>query len=429
MFDWKGKKLLLLGATRLFVEIVEVAQRNGAHVTVIDNIENSPAKKIANESYLLSVADIDKVVDFIKEKNIDGVFTSFNDSLLDFYIKICKKANLPCLVDEIQARLTSDKAFFKYICRQYNVPTIPEFKISDKMTYPVLVKPVDSSGSRGITTCYNDEELEKAKTYALEYSKQKKIIIEKFMDCEEITISYTFHDGDILLTSIHDRFFNEEQVGVTKVPNCYIYPSKYLEKYIESDANKNMINMLHGLGFKNGKIFLQAFADDKGFYIYEPGVRLNGCKIYNVINEMCNYNELERMINFSLTGSMGTPLLSECAEPRFKRYATTLSYLVNPGTIGKIEGLEQINNLEGVIHSTLWHNVGDTIPESYKGTLLQTILRVSYAADKLSDLIETIQKSNDTLKVFNEKGENLLLTPYNPCELKEIYSEETIYAK
>lgn len=428
MFDWKGKKLLLLGATRLFVEIVEVAQKNGAHVTVIDNIENSPAKKFADESYLLSVADIDKVVDLIKEKNIDGVFTSFNDSLLNFYIKICQKANLPCLVNETQAKLTSDKAFFKDMCRQYSVPTIPEFKTSDKITFPALVKPVDSSGSRGITTCYNNEELEKAKTHALEYSKQKKFIIEKFMDCEEITISYTFQDGDVLLTSIHDRFFNTEQKNTTKVPYCYIYPSKYLERYINSDANKSMINMLKALGFKNGKIFLQAFADDQNFYIYEPGARLNGCKIYNVINEMYNYNELERMINFSLTGSMGKPILAEHAEPRFKRYATTLSYLVKPGTIGKIEGLNEINNLKGIIHSTLWHNVGDTIPESYKGTLLQTILRVSYAADKLSELIEIITKSNELLKVFNDKGENMLLTPYNPIELKKIYNEETPYA-
>lgn len=428
MFNWKNKKLLILGATNLLIEAVQLAKANEAYVIAMDYLENSPAKKYADEAQLISISDISKVVEFIKARKIDGVFTSFADSILPYYVEIANQANLPCFLTKEQVLFSNDKSFFKDTCKKFNVPVIPEFSDYSKLDFPILVKPVDSSGSRGISTCNNYEEFEKSKNFALEYSKQKKIIVEKFMNCEEITISYTFQDGEIYLTSMHDRFFSTEQKNITKVPNCYIYPSKYLDKYIET-ANERVIDMLKALDFKNGKIFLQAFADENGFYIYEAGVRLNGCKIYNVINNHCGYNELERMINYALTGAMGKPNLSECANPKFNKYSTTLSYLVKPGVIGKIEGLDKIKNIEGYIHSTLWHNVGETIPESYKGTLSQTVLRVSYSANKLSKLIKIIKQANEAFKVQDENNNNMLLKPYEPAELANIYSEETIYAK
>ena len=201
-----------------------------------------------------------------------------------------------------------------------------------------------------------------------------------------------------------------------------------MDRYIK-EVNDNVIEMLKGLNFKNGKIWFQCFVDEKGFYIYEPGIRLNGCKIYNVINKMCDYNELERMINYSLTGSMGEPHLSECANPCFKDYAVTLSYLVKPGVVGKMEGLDEVDSLPETIHSTLWHNEGDTIEKSFVGTLAQTILRISLSSHTLSGLIAAIDKVNKTFKVMDSDGNNMLLTPYQPEELKNIYKEEIVYAK
>ena len=427
MYNWNGKKLLILGATQLCIEIVKLAKANGAYVYVVDYYENSPAKKYADESYLLSVTDIDAVVKFINLHKIDAVFTSFTDSILPHYVEICKQTNMPCLLNEEQVKLANNKELFKNTCKKYNVPTIPEFSEYSNLEFPILVKPIDSSGSRGISICNNYNEFELAKKHALTYSKQNKFIVEKFMDCDEITISYTFQDGEIFLTSIHDRYFNQEQKGKTKVPNCYIYPSKYLQRYI-NEVNDNVINMIKSLGFKNGKIWFQAFVDENGFYIYEPGLRLNGCKIYNVIAEQCGYNELERMLNYAITGTMGNPHLRNCENPKFKKYSATLSYLVKSGKIGKFYGLEKLNSINGAIHWTLWHNEGDTIEEACKGTLLQTILRISLSSPTLSELISSIEQVNNIFKVEDNMGNNMLLTPYNPSNLKTIYAERTPYA-
>ena len=150
-YNLKGKRLLILGGMRISCEIVRTARRMGVYTLVADynTIENSPGKQIADEAVDLSVIDVDAVVNYVKNNNIDGVFVGFNDMLLPYYAEICEKAGLPCYGTKEQFDTLIAKDQYKALCRQFGVPTIPEYSIDDEnIKYPVLVKPVDSSGSR-----------------------------------------------------------------------------------------------------------------------------------------------------------------------------------------------------------------------------------------------------------------------------------------
>ena len=163
--ELKGKRLLVLGGMRISCEIVEKAQAMGIYTLVADynTIEDSPGKQIADEAVDLSVIDVDAVVNYVKKNNIDGVFVGFNDMLLPYYAEICEKAGLPCYGTKEQFDTLISKDKYKALCRQFGVPTIPEYDLNDSsIEYPVLVKPVDNSGSRGITICNNRQELEDA---------------------------------------------------------------------------------------------------------------------------------------------------------------------------------------------------------------------------------------------------------------------------
>ncbi|MBR2954892.1 MAG: hypothetical protein IKC21_01860, partial [Ruminococcus sp.] len=98
----KDKRLLFLGSTPNIAGMVKTAKEMGVYVLVTDNksLENAPAKQIADEYADISLADIDKVVDYIKEKNVDGVLTGFSDSYLAYYEEICEKSGLPCYGDK-----------------------------------------------------------------------------------------------------------------------------------------------------------------------------------------------------------------------------------------------------------------------------------------------------------------------------------------
>ena len=97
----------------------------------------------------------------------------------------------------------------------------------EKIEFPVIVKPVDSSGSRGISVCRNKEELKRAGLKALRYSASKRLIIEQYIEGDEITVNYIIENGTAMLTSIHDRYFNTEQEGDDKNArmSTFIHPN------------------------------------------------------------------------------------------------------------------------------------------------------------------------------------------------------------
>ena len=173
----RGKRLLILGGMRISCEIVRKAKAMGIYTLVADynKIEDSPGKQIADEAVDLSVVDVDAVVEYVKKNAVDGVFVGFNDMLLPYYAEICQRAGLPCYGTREQFETLIAKDHYKALCRQFGVPTIPEYDINDEhIKYPVLVKPVDSSGSRGITICHNRQELDEAVAIGRKASKTGK---------------------------------------------------------------------------------------------------------------------------------------------------------------------------------------------------------------------------------------------------------------
>jgi len=165
--DLRGKKLLILGGTLLSCEIIKQAKKQGAFIVVTDYLEDSPGKKIADKSFLISTTDVEAVVDLIRNEKIDGVLTGFIDLLLPYYVEICEKANIPCYATKEQIDITTNKTKFKELCRSFDVPVVEEYDIKYPFTkgdikhleYPVLIKPVDNSGARGVFICKNCDEL------------------------------------------------------------------------------------------------------------------------------------------------------------------------------------------------------------------------------------------------------------------------------
>src|SRR5690606_15402467 len=121
-----GKRLLILGGSRISCEIVEKAKSMGIYTIVTDWYpkENSPAKLVADKAYQLSIADIEAMVKLIKDEQIDGVITGYTDSALSHYAKICQAAGLPCYGTFEQFEALTDKSIYKKICKEYGVPVI-----------------------------------------------------------------------------------------------------------------------------------------------------------------------------------------------------------------------------------------------------------------------------------------------------------------
>ena len=201
----KGKRLLVMGGTQLSCEIIRKAQEMGIFVAVADynNVEDSPGKKIADQSFLVSTIDVDAMVDLICREKFDGIITGFVDMLLPYYAEICERTGLPAYGTKEQFEVYINKAKYKELCRKFNVPTVEEYKVeldnfditTAGINYPVMVKPADSSGSRGITVCYCKNELKAALEKAYSYSQSNSVLVEQYLTGKEISIFWIFKDG------------------------------------------------------------------------------------------------------------------------------------------------------------------------------------------------------------------------------------------
>lgn len=410
--DLKGKRLLILGGMRISCEIVRKAQDMGIYTLVADynKIEDSPGKQIADEAVDLSVTDVDAVVAYVKENRIDGVFVGFNDMLLPYYAEICEKTGLPCYGTKEQFEILIAKDRYKALCRQFGVPTIPEYDIDDEqIRYPVLVKPVDSSGSRGITICYDSKQLIDAVEIGKKASKTKKVLIERYMDGREVTVFWTFQNGNYYLSALANRHVKQNQGSdVIPLPVGYTFPSIYLAKY-RADVEENCKRMFRHLGIKDGMMFMQCKVENGTCYLYDLGFRPTGSLEYKILNRVCGYDPLEMMILFALTGKMGEESIVDKVKPMFATPAFNVSCLCAPGTIKEIQGVEEVKGFPEVEDVVIAHYPGDTITEQMKGLLAQITIRVLGSVRKKEDLLPVMQRINGTIHVISEEGMELLL--------------------
>ena len=150
--DFTGKRLLILAGAGVHNKVVLAAKEMGIYTIVTDNIANSPAKKIADESWMYSITDIDAIVERCKTEPVDGVVNFCIDPGQKPYLQICTSLGLPCYANADQLAIFTDKRRFKEYCAAHNVDVIPEYTIEDiqngKAEYPVFIKPTDSRGSR-----------------------------------------------------------------------------------------------------------------------------------------------------------------------------------------------------------------------------------------------------------------------------------------
>lgn len=410
--DLKGKRLLILGGMRISCEIVRKAREMGIYTLVADynTIEDSPGKQIADEAVDLSVIDVNAVVEYIKTHDIDGVFVGFNDMLLPFYAEICEKTGLPCYGTKEQFEILIAKDKYKALCRQFGVPTIPEYDINDaNIKYPVLVKPVDSSGSRGITICHNRQELETAVTAGKKASKAGKVLIERYMNGREVTVFWTFQNGNYYLSALANRHVKHNQgQDVIPLPVGYTFPSVFLPKY-RTEVEENCKSMFRHLGLKDGMMFMQCKVEDGTCYVYDIGYRLTGSLEYKILERVCGYNPLEMMICHALTGKMGNDSIADKAMPEFKTPAFNVSCLCAPGTIAQINGTEEVKAFPEVEDVVIAHTPGETITEQMKGLLAQITVRILGSVNEKEQLLPIMQKIDDTIHIIGEKGEELLL--------------------
>ena len=423
--EFKGKKLLILGGVRLACDIVARAKELGAYVIVADYLEDSPAKKVADEGVLIDATDVDAIVAFCKKSHIDGVTTGFVDILLQPCYEVCKRLGLPCYLTPKMIEVSTNKIAFKEECGRFGVPVPQTYLVGSRITeevykrieYPVFVKPLDASGSRGASVCRNREELDKQFAEAVRYSYAKNAIIEDFITGREFLMNYIAQDGEFRMVSMFDRYVSSDRSSAINYASLSLGPSKAVDYYFKK-VESNVVNMFKSLGFKDGLFFLQGYSEGEKITFYEMGCRLGG-SYYDLENKCIGIDPVEMIIRYALQGKMRDGIgFLPINIGKYNRIAVCINYLLDgeEGTIYKMSGIEEIKELPSLVAIDQVQFEG----YHYKSdrTVDKPVASVYLVVDDMKQLVDDVNYVNSVFSVVNKEGNSLLKEKFNPIFLQ-----------
>lgn len=414
--ELKGKKLLFLDGSGLACNAVIRAKQLGIWTIVANfyGVDRSPAKKYADEAWDVNFSDIDHMVELIREHHVDGIFVGWTDSHLQHYAEICKRANLPCCGTPEQFNiLSNDKNEFKHKCLEFGVPVMREYQLDinlraedlAQIRYPVMVKPADGSGSRGVKCCVDEADLTSYYKELYAQSENKNLVCEEYVESDkEIFIHYIVKDGQAHLAAafMKQKAIDEDKKASSAI--LHVFPSSYIELFRKT-AEPSVLAMIKGLGIQYGPVMFQGFIKDGRFYFYESGLRMGGEQYYVFTREMFGVSMLDMMIEFSITGRMDSVNGKFLATEAFPKSCVNYYITLTSGKIASIEGIEEVEKMPQVLQVATFHAVGDEIKPTQ--SLDRVIYRLHVMDDTPEMLAATLERISSTLRIMSETGKEM----------------------
>lgn len=176
------KKILLLGGSKQQIPAVECAKRRGYYTILCDYLSDNPGQRVADKFYLESTTDKETILKIAQKEKIDGIVAYASDPAAPTAAYVAEKLGLPTNPYETVRILANKNLFRKFLKNNgFSCPNMEEANSYDELIekienlkFPVIIKPVDSSGSKGITKLINKENLNFYYEKALKFSREKK---------------------------------------------------------------------------------------------------------------------------------------------------------------------------------------------------------------------------------------------------------------
>lgn len=360
------KKLLVLGGDHFTIPVVEAAHKQGYYVITCDYLPNNVAHKVSDEYVNFSTIDKEGILEWAKKNPIDGVVT-FTDSGVVTTAYLQHHLGLPQIGPLESVEILQNKARFRQFLTDngFVVPKAKGFSkkedalsSKDFFTLPVIVKPVDAAGSKGVTKVSKWDELESAIDWAVQFSFSGDFIIESFIEkkgCSSDSDCFSV-DGQFKFMSFSAQRF-DEQVAGEYTPAAYSWPST-LGKEAEEELSKELQRLIALLGMRTTVYNVETRVGTDGKpYIMEISPRGGG----NRLSEMMRLATGVDMITGAVRAAVGDPVFDIEQKPLNGCWA---EIIVHADQTGILDHYEIAPSMEPkVIEKDFWVRSGDPVKE------------------------------------------------------------------
>ncbi|MBS6922635.1 MAG: ATP-grasp domain-containing protein [Lachnospiraceae bacterium] len=386
------KKILIVGAGFLQVPLIKKAKECGLYTIAVDGDQNAPGFFYADEWECIDITDETQCLEYAKEKEINGVITAATDYGILTVARIAETMNLPGISYEIAKTVKNKYLIRKKISQNkelqfFELDTEEKaLQLREQIRYPVIVKPCDGSGSKGVEKVENRDGLLEAFQEAYRFSKSKKVLVEDFFVGKEYGADIFVHDGMVEVMALLGKHITPEpdyaELG-------HYYPSGLKN---EKEIKEKLRQAVESLGITHGAVNMDYLVNGEEIFIVDLGARMGGNIIYShIIPEATGRDYAKEMIMQAVGESTNH-------QPFHKNMAVATRLLaLTPGVIEKLPDFSHIEAKYGV---EIFHHlkVGDTIHKYHTnldggGYILATDEVLEYAEKKAENALREIDDS------------------------------------
>lgn len=396
------KKIMLLGGLRYLLPVIKAAHERGYYVITTDYLPDNIAHKYSDEYCNVSIVDKEAVLKAALNLKIDGIMSFASDPGVIAASYVQNQMGLPSFGPFESVEILQNKDKFRAFLTEhgFNVPKAKGFhSMEEALTdlswynYPVMVKPTDSAGSKGVTRVDMEEDLRPALEYAFNHSIKGNVIVEDFLEkkgCSSDSDSYS-EDGQLKFVSFSAQRFDLNATN-PYTPAAYSWPSTFTpeeESYLTAEIQR----LITLLGMKTCVYNIEVLVATNGKpYIMELTPRGGG----NRLCEMSRYATGVDMITAIIRAMVGVKPLPIEQEPYNGHWAEIILHAEKSGLFDSLE-IDENLPVE-IVECDLWVKHGDKV-EGFEGAN-NAIGTLVLKFNNAKDLEKTIDNQSSWLKVI-----------------------------
>lgn len=400
------KIMILAGGNDQAALIRELRSKfKDVEVILIDFAPNVVAAKYADKHIIESTMDLHRVKEIAIAEKVDYIMTACGDQPLLTMAVVSEELGLPCYLSRKQVLNLTNKMYMKKLMIENDIPTskFKTFTSKDELdtsglSYPLVVKPVDSNGSKGVRKVLNDEELHKFAKEAFRFTLTDTVIVEEFNEGFEISADFYVIDGKaqkVMWCQLNKFQVNDS----TQVIYQSVIPPVLSEK-ASATLNEIADKIAKAYDVNNSPLLIQAIINGDDVRVIEFSARLGGGAKYKTIQNVTSFNVLKANLE-SMLGEVPEVEIQNTG----KFYSRCHLYLTG-GNFMAIEGLDELVKNGIIKEYVLTRPFGVTVNSPASSS--DRVASVFIEANNQLDLNNKVKMAISTLRVLDENGNDIL---------------------
>lgn len=400
------KKIMILAGGNDQCALIEELRRyfkGKVEIILIDMNDKVKAITYADKFLQVSTMDRPAVLKIAQEEMIDYILTACGDQPLSTMAYVSEQLKTPTYLTEQDVRDLTNKRFMKDKMVANGIPTAKHIYIDKNwngslpdFTYPLVVKPVDSNGSKGVKKVFSPDELDYSLQEAFSYSISGDVIIEEFKVGEELSCDFYVENGIAKTLSITaSKKIKENEKSFTIVQSYYPALVDYKEERVQAIAQQ----ITDAWGLKDTPLLIQMIVNDDEYNVLEFSARMGGGSKYHLIQVLSGVDIMKVYVEMV----MGE---RPHVNPEKQWNNAIMSYVYcKPGEFVSLKGFEELKQ-SGDIYSYFTYRM----PPS-------TILKSDTSSDRVAGFLVVGNSEDEVLKKLQYANNHLAVLDGNGMDI------------